>query len=70
MYSSISGGAGTMEENIIAGSVPIATATSIFPATCFPSATREPPPERAIMSKAAVAGCASPAAAALRICWR
>ena len=56
MYSSISGGAGTMDENIIAGSVPMATATSIRPATCLPSATREPPPERAIMSSAAVDG--------------
>ena len=70
MNSSTSGGAGTIDENIIAGSVPIATATSIRPATCLPSATREPPPERAIMSSAAVTGCASPVAAALRICSR
>src|SRR5271166_2706469 len=70
MYSSISGGAGTIDENIAAGSVPIATATSIRPATCLPSAMREPPPERAIISRAAVTGCASPAAAALRICSR
>ena len=56
MYSSMSGGAGTMDENITAGSVPMATATSILPPTCFPSATREPPPERAIMSSAALTG--------------
>ena len=29
MYSSTSGGAGTMAENVVAGSVPIATATSM-----------------------------------------
>ena len=31
MYSSTSGGAGTMAENVSAGSVPMATATSILP---------------------------------------
>ena len=69
-YSSMSGGAGTMDENITAGSVPIATATSIRPPTCLPSATREPPPERAIMSRPALTGFASPVAAARRISSR
>ena len=59
-----------MDENIIAGSVPIATATSIRPATCLPSAMREPPPERAIMSSAAVTGLSVPSAALRRICSR
>ena len=41
MYSSMSGGAGTMDENITAGSVPMATATSIFrrPACLRPRAS-------------------------------
>ena len=62
--SSTSGGAGTMAAKVTAGSVPMATATSILPPTVFPSGTREPPPERAMMSTAAeVFSCGSAAAA-------
>ena len=43
-----------MAENVSAGSVPIATATSIFPAGRSPSASMLPPDERAMMSTAAL----------------
>ena len=49
----MSGGAGTIAEKVTAGSVPIATATSIFPDGRSPSARTLPPELRAIMSTAA-----------------
>ncbi len=52
-YSSTSGGAGTIAENVRAGSVPMATATSILPLGRSPSMSTEPPEERAMMSTAA-----------------
>ena len=44
MNSSISGGAGTMAENVVAGSVPMATATSKREPFILPSATCGRPP--------------------------
>ena len=52
MNSSISGGAGTMDENIMAGSVPIATATSMRPRNrACPRRRASRRRERAIMSE-------------------
>jgi hypothetical protein len=50
MNSSTSGGAGTMAENVIAGSVPMATATSMRPCGRGPSDNIAPPEDLAIMS--------------------
>ena len=55
-----------MAEKVIAGSVPIATATSILPVGRSPSGTTEPPDERAIMSTAARAWTGELALAAAR----
>ena len=45
-----------MAENVMAGSVPMATATSILPLGRSPSTRTEPPEVRAMMSTAALAG--------------
>ena len=52
-YSSTSGGAGTMAEKVMAGSVPMATATSILPLGRSPSGKTEPPEDARHESTAA-----------------
>ena len=44
IYSSTSGGAGTMAENVSDGSVPMATATSILPGRTVPFRPQSHPP--------------------------